>query len=625
MIIVSAGLVLTAVVLLIVGVVLAEPFLVMWSIAVSVLSAVFLVIGALLRRHELFPGGGRAGAAPPFPYQGPVPAGPPLSAPTTAPHQHQAAPHQHQAPAGPPPAAPHDVRRQAPAATRPHPAPAARQGPLDGDSIVLVIPGRRRYHLAGCRQLAGRDHEELTQEEAREEGFTPCTTCLPELTPAAQDASPEAPEPARPQAFKESGPAAADEPAAHEATARFSPPYGPVGPTRGVPVSAPPPAPAQPVPAALRESGPAQPVPPGTGGPAPQAAAPPAVRPPASSADAQGPAVPVARPYVQESAPERDPQGPPERPEPPRSPEPSRPPEPSQRREASGPPPGASAAPAFPVQAPAPSARSTEDSAATSWFSRDIAPAAPVPSPEPEPAAGPDRSEPPAPEPGGGVREPAAETASEVLDTASGTVEASGTEETASGAVETASGTVEIASGAVAEPALEGQASPEARGSTAEPVEPAETAPGRAGQPVAADSAPAAGTPSESTGAPAPEETPVKAGGPAAETGETPVQPSTAQAPSLQAPSAEQEPARPEPPRRAGVRRAGVRRAGVRRAGVRRAGASTGGTRRARRERVCRDRDGRRHRHPARGHPRRGTGARRRAPVPGGGPGRAGR
>ncbi|MFC7643452.1 hypothetical protein ACFQX6_23505 [Streptosporangium lutulentum] len=69
MILVSAGLVLTAIVLLIAGFVLGQAYLVMWSIAISLLSAVFLVIGALLRRHELFPGG-HAGVTPAFPQKG---------------------------------------------------------------------------------------------------------------------------------------------------------------------------------------------------------------------------------------------------------------------------------------------------------------------------------------------------------------------------------------------------------------------------------------------------------------------------------------------------------------------------------------------------------------------------
>ncbi|MFD8525928.1 hypothetical protein ACFV0L_00825 [Streptosporangium canum] len=227
MILISAGLVVTAIVLLIAGFVLAKPFLVMWSIAVSVLSAVFLVIGALLRRHELFPGG-RAGEAP-LPPRGPAPAGP-MPAPHMRPDQ--------RVPSAPHPRAPHGMPPAATAAPQPRPrpvagpAPAARQGLLDAEAIVLVIPGRKRYHVAGCRQLVGRDHEELTHEEAREEGFTPCTTCLPEFTGGIQpqDAPTGAQEPAaHPAPSAEPSPSGDTHgPDVHEPTARFSPPYRPV-------------------------------------------------------------------------------------------------------------------------------------------------------------------------------------------------------------------------------------------------------------------------------------------------------------------------------------------------------------------------------------------------------------
>ncbi|NUT40349.1 MAG: hypothetical protein HOV86_10185 [Thermoactinospora sp.] len=177
MILISAGLVLAAIVLLIAGFVLTKPFLIMWSIVVCVLSALFLVIGAYLRRHELFPGGRKAGA--------PVEPGQKAAQPSavTAPHAHvgqpQAVPPRtpvlQAQPMGAPPTLP-----------RPHPVPPGRPlsrpaaGGISPDALVLVIPGRKRYHVAGCRQLIGRDHEELTYEEAREEGFSPCTSCLPD-------------------------------------------------------------------------------------------------------------------------------------------------------------------------------------------------------------------------------------------------------------------------------------------------------------------------------------------------------------------------------------------------------------------------------------------------------------
>ncbi|MFI7461527.1 hypothetical protein [Nonomuraea sp. NPDC049646] len=202
MILISAGLVLAAVVLLIAGFVLAKPFLIMWSIVVSVLSALFLVIGALLRRHELFPGGGRA-AAPATP---PAPLPPPgLPYNQTGP----AGPQPHPRPQPHPQPHPQTLQRTAVPASAPR-RPAASG--ISPDAIVLVIPGRRRYHVPGCRQLAGRDHEELTYEEAREEGFTPCTTCLPDaalggrqLPPAADPEPVVAPGPgATPSAVAES-------------------------------------------------------------------------------------------------------------------------------------------------------------------------------------------------------------------------------------------------------------------------------------------------------------------------------------------------------------------------------------------------------------------------------------
>lgn len=164
MIFISAALVLVAIVLLVAGVVLGKVFLVMWSIVVSVLSAVCLLIGALLRRHELFPGKeGRP--APQEPEAAPAYAGAGPTVPVPAALLPQAAP-----------VVPPKVIPGSPA----DPGARAGTGGLSADSIVLVIPGRRRFHLRGCRQLLGRQHEELTYEEAREEGFTPCTTCQPE-------------------------------------------------------------------------------------------------------------------------------------------------------------------------------------------------------------------------------------------------------------------------------------------------------------------------------------------------------------------------------------------------------------------------------------------------------------
>lgn len=63
----------------------------------------------------------------------------------------------------------------------PEPVPA-----VDGanDSMVCVIPGRMRYHRPGCSSLDGREYERVTLDEAREEGFSQCTSCA-EAVPAA--------------------------------------------------------------------------------------------------------------------------------------------------------------------------------------------------------------------------------------------------------------------------------------------------------------------------------------------------------------------------------------------------------------------------------------------------------
>jgi hypothetical protein len=51
----------------------------------------------------------------------------------------------------------------------------------DGERIVRVVPGRRRFHAEDCRLLADRAAEEISLDEAREEGFSACTACIPRL------------------------------------------------------------------------------------------------------------------------------------------------------------------------------------------------------------------------------------------------------------------------------------------------------------------------------------------------------------------------------------------------------------------------------------------------------------
>jgi hypothetical protein len=50
---------------------------------------------------------------------------------------------------------------------------------------VRVVDERPRYHLAGCRWLAGRPTLPVPVGEARQLGFTPCAVCTPDRTLAA--------------------------------------------------------------------------------------------------------------------------------------------------------------------------------------------------------------------------------------------------------------------------------------------------------------------------------------------------------------------------------------------------------------------------------------------------------
>jgi hypothetical protein len=56
----------------------------------------------------------------------------------------------------------------------------ARTPESDHSYLVHVVPGRRRFHLTGCRLLDGHTHEQITANEAREEGLSACTRCIPE-------------------------------------------------------------------------------------------------------------------------------------------------------------------------------------------------------------------------------------------------------------------------------------------------------------------------------------------------------------------------------------------------------------------------------------------------------------
>ncbi|MEV0664170.1 hypothetical protein ACIBI3_15090 [Actinomadura luteofluorescens] len=190
MIILSGVLVVVAIALLVAGIVAgngdsAQVFgldalvVIYISIAVSIVSAVCLAIGVFLRRKELFGPGASPGPARPSKKaqkakkdkrskrqeSAPAPSAPAMDAQGAA----EAKP-----PADPPG---DEVEIPAPAVDVPD------------DALVFVVRGRKRYHLDTCRQLAGRDTEELTYAEAKEEGFSPCTACMPDTALAARAAA----------------------------------------------------------------------------------------------------------------------------------------------------------------------------------------------------------------------------------------------------------------------------------------------------------------------------------------------------------------------------------------------------------------------------------------------------
>ncbi|MFB4316253.1 hypothetical protein [Actinomadura sp. 21ATH] len=187
MIILSGVLVIVAIALLVAGIVAGngesaqvlglDALVVIYiSIGVSVVSALCLAIGVFLRRKELFGTGAAVAPARKSARKGKDQAkgkgGKPAAAPVPAAGRGKPA-----APVGPT-AGPADDDTEIP------PPPAD----VPDDAVVFVVRGRKRYHLDTCRQLAGRDKEELTYAEAREEGFSSCTACMPDTALAARAA-----------------------------------------------------------------------------------------------------------------------------------------------------------------------------------------------------------------------------------------------------------------------------------------------------------------------------------------------------------------------------------------------------------------------------------------------------
>jgi hypothetical protein len=83
-------------------------------------------------------------------------------------------------------------------------APAAEAAAAEGP-MVSVVRGRPRYHVESCRFLTGRpDVEQISVDEARGEGYTACGVCKPDAAiAAAADAPAETAETAEPEAMSD--------------------------------------------------------------------------------------------------------------------------------------------------------------------------------------------------------------------------------------------------------------------------------------------------------------------------------------------------------------------------------------------------------------------------------------
>lgn len=189
MIILSGVLVVVAIALLIAGIVTGNSGtevagldglnLIYISIGVSIVSALFLAIGVFLRRKDLF-GPPADSPAARTGRRGKRDKGKAEQTAATA-----AAASGRPEEAGATPDRPF-AGRASDADTAELTAALPPPADVPADAVVYVVPGRRRYHIDGCRHLTGRDIEELTFAEAREEGFSPCTACMPDTALAAR-------------------------------------------------------------------------------------------------------------------------------------------------------------------------------------------------------------------------------------------------------------------------------------------------------------------------------------------------------------------------------------------------------------------------------------------------------
>ena len=184
MIVISGALVLVALVLLLVGIVGPELAFVYASIAVSLVSLAFLAIGIRQRRDEVLPGqetNPAPRAEPSSATAGAATVSSPIAvSPTDGPAADRARLSGDR---------PDEVQAVAVVPERTEPA---EQVGLEQGGTVLVVAGRPRYHVEGCRYLTDKAAQAIDVLDALEEGFTPCGVCKPDTSLAelrAQDAN----------------------------------------------------------------------------------------------------------------------------------------------------------------------------------------------------------------------------------------------------------------------------------------------------------------------------------------------------------------------------------------------------------------------------------------------------
>lgn len=157
MIVISGALVLVALILLVIGLVSTALGFVYASIAVSVVSFAFLIIGIVQRRGEQLP-------------EGAAPAAPAVSTASETEGVTAIIPAQS------------SRGRDAETAA---PARSAVAAPAVSGSVLVVV-GRPRYHVAGCRYLTGKDSDSVDVAQARGDGFTACGVCKPDEALASE-------------------------------------------------------------------------------------------------------------------------------------------------------------------------------------------------------------------------------------------------------------------------------------------------------------------------------------------------------------------------------------------------------------------------------------------------------